>query len=78
MRPREVPAERGAAERRLDLHGAGDLQLARVLLNGLAEALDQRVGLRRSSGPDHRPARLAWQARAAGFRLVPRGVRLQR
>ena len=36
MRPREVPAERGAAERRLDLHGAGDLQLARVLLNGLA------------------------------------------
>ena len=35
--------------RRLDLDGARDLHLARVLLDRLPEALDQRVGLRRSS-----------------------------
>ena len=34
--------------RRLDLDGARDLHLARVLLDRLPEAFDQRVGLRRS------------------------------
>ena len=40
--------------RRLDLDGARDLNLARVLFDGHAEGRLERVGLRRRRPPNHR------------------------